>query len=243
MASPSKKKNGMFEKVKSVGEEWMVQPLQRSAVAQPAATLQPSETLSSISSEMAVVGRIVCKGVLRIYGLIEGELNASKALIADGARIQGDIVAEELTVAGCVEGNIYALRVKLQATAVVEGDIFHRSLSIDEHAWFEGYSRPEDDPPEPPSIIEVESSNPQPQPQAVVAFDDEGEFKGESDNRVQSHPAVRGMHVFLAACVAIIAIGVMGHFALSALQRPTGLAYTTDGVRIDPSWIGPSTQP
>src|SRR5215471_3332008 len=69
------------------------------------------------------------------------------------------------------------------------------------------------------------------------------EFKGESDNRVQNHPAVRGMHVFLAACVAIIAIGVMGQFALSALQRPTGLAYTTDVVRIDPSWIGPSTQP
>jgi Kef-type K+ transport system membrane component KefB len=51
------------------------------------------------------------------------------------------------------------------------------------------------------------------------------------------------MHAFLAACVAIIAIGVMSHFALSALQQPAGLAYTTDGVRIGPGWIEPSTQP
>src|SRR5262249_59902223 len=40
----------------------------------------------------------------------------------------------------------------------------------------------------------------------------------------------------------IMAIGVMGHFALSALQQPTGLAYTTDNVRIDPGWIERSTQ-
>jgi cytoskeletal protein CcmA (bactofilin family) len=90
---------------------------------------------------MTVVGKIVCKGVIKIYGLVEGEVNASNALIADGARIQGDIVAEELTVAGRVEGDIYALRVRLQGTAVVEGDIFHRSLSMDEHAQFEGCSR------------------------------------------------------------------------------------------------------
>jgi len=51
------------------------------------------------------------------------------------------------------------------------------------------------------------------------------------------------MHVFLAACIAIITIATISHFALSALQRPAGLAYATDGVRIDPSWIGRSTQP
>jgi hypothetical protein len=80
---------------------------------------------------MTVVGKIICKGVLKIYGLVEGELIASNALIADGAQIHGDIVAQELSVGGRVKGNIHALRVKLQSTAIVEGDIFHRSLSID----------------------------------------------------------------------------------------------------------------
>jgi cytoskeletal protein CcmA (bactofilin family) len=84
----------MFGKGKSVGEDRSaarVQPLQRSAVAQPTATLHPSETISSISSKMTVVGKIICKGVLKIYGLVEGELNASNAFIADDARIEGDI--------------------------------------------------------------------------------------------------------------------------------------------------------
>jgi cytoskeletal protein CcmA (bactofilin family) len=232
----------MFAKGKSVGEDRRVQPLHRSAVTQPAATLHPSETISSISSEMTVVGKIICKGVLKIYGLVEGEVNAANALIANGAQIHGDIVARELSVGGRVKGNIHALRVKLQSTAVVEGDIFHRSLSIDEHAWFEGCSRPEDNPPEPRSSTKVESSNPQPRPQTLIACDDKGGLKAEFTEEEPAQLRRTGMHAFLAACIAIIAIGLASHFALSALQQPTGLAYTTDSVRIDPGWIERSTQ-
>jgi hypothetical protein len=167
----------MFGKSKSV-ESWKAQSLQRPAFARSPTAPQPN------------------------YGLVEGEVNASNALIANGARIQGDIVAEELTVAGRVKGDIYALRVKLQATAVVEGDIFHRS-PMDEHARFEGCSLPEDNPPEPRPYIRAESANPKPQPQALVAFADKEQFRA----------------------------------------KPTGLADATDGVRIDPRWIMPSTQP
>jgi cytoskeletal protein CcmA (bactofilin family) len=237
------KENGMFGKGKSAGEGWKAQPPQRLTLSRSATALQPLQTISSLSSEMTVVGKIVCKGVLKIYGLVEGEVIASNALIAKGARIQGDIVAEELTVAGRVEGDIYALRVKLQGTAVVEGDIFHRSLSMDEHARFEGCSLPEDNPPEPRQHIRAESANPQPQPQALVAFADKEQFRGKPNEEEQNQAGGGGIHVFLAACVAIITIGVMGHFVLSALQQPTGLAYTTYGVRIDPSWIRSSTQP
>jgi cytoskeletal protein CcmA (bactofilin family) len=231
----------MFEKSKSVSEDWRLRPLQRSAVPQPAATLHPSETISSISYETTVIGKIICKGVLKIYGLVEGEVIASNAVIADGARIQGNILAEELTIGGRVKGDIHALRVKLQTTAVVEGDIFHWSLSIDEHARFEGCSRPEDNPPESRSSIEVESSTPKPRPHTLVAFDDQGEFKADFTEEEPTQLRHTGMHAFVAACIAIVAIGVMSHFALSALQQPTGLANTTDNVRIDPSWIERST--
>jgi cytoskeletal protein CcmA (bactofilin family) len=49
-----------------------------------------------------------------------------------------------LTIAGQVKGTIHANRVKLNSTAVVEGDIFHRSLSIEENARFEGSSKRDD---------------------------------------------------------------------------------------------------
>jgi cytoskeletal protein CcmA (bactofilin family) len=76
-----------------------------------------------------------------IFGHVDGELQASIVVIAQGAEMVGDVVAEELTVNGHVEGNIHANRVKLGGTAVVEGDIFHRTLAIEENARFEGASR------------------------------------------------------------------------------------------------------
>jgi hypothetical protein len=44
------------------------------------------------------------------------------------------------------------------------------------------------------------------------------------------------MRAFFVACVAFVVIGAGGYFALNAVQKPTGIAYTTDAARIDPSW-------
>jgi hypothetical protein len=44
------------------------------------------------------------------------------------------------------------------------------------------------------------------------------------------------MRAFLVACLAIVAIGAGGYFFLSAVQEPTGVAFATDGTRIDRSW-------
>ena len=96
---------------------------------------------SSISSGLSIVGKIVGHGSLTIFGHVEGELRASTIVIAEGAQMEGDIVAEELTIGGHVNGTVHANRVKLMNTAVVEGDIFHRTLSIEENARFEGTSR------------------------------------------------------------------------------------------------------
>jgi cytoskeletal protein CcmA (bactofilin family) len=55
--------------------------------------------------------------------------------------MEGELIAEDLTIGGSVKGTIHANRVKLSSTAVVEGDIFHQTLTIDENARFEGTSR------------------------------------------------------------------------------------------------------
>jgi len=65
-------------------------------------------------------------------------------MISDGAEVEGNVVAEELTVGGRVKGIIHANRVKLSSTTDVQGDIFHRSLAIEENARFEGTSRRDD---------------------------------------------------------------------------------------------------
>jgi cytoskeletal protein CcmA (bactofilin family) len=103
-----------------------------------------ADGVSTISSDITIVGKITGKGAIKIFGRIEGDLHASIVVINDGAEVDGDIVAEELTIGGRVKGTIHANRVKLTSSAIVEGDIFHRSLSIEENARFEGSSRREE---------------------------------------------------------------------------------------------------
>jgi cytoskeletal protein CcmA (bactofilin family) len=102
------------------------------------------DQISTVCRGMTVVGKIVSEGTVQVLGQIEGELRALSVLINEGAKVEGDVVAEELTIGGMVKGTIHANRVKLNNTAVVEGDIFHRSLSIEENARFEGSSKRDD---------------------------------------------------------------------------------------------------
>jgi cytoskeletal protein CcmA (bactofilin family) len=125
-----------------------VQQMPRSAVASSA----PPQ-VSSISSGLSIIGKIVGHGALTIFGQVEGELRASTVVIAEGAQMEGDVVAEELTIGGYVKGTIHANRVKLNSTAVVEGDIFHRTLAIEENARFEGTSRRQENTTDTPSLV------------------------------------------------------------------------------------------
>jgi cytoskeletal protein CcmA (bactofilin family) len=79
-------------------------------------------------------------------------------VIAEGAEMLGDVVAEELTVGGHIKGTVRANRVRLNGTGVVEGDIFHRTLAIDENARFEGASRRNEKAVEMPSRVQTSSS-------------------------------------------------------------------------------------
>ena len=72
--------------------------------------LQP-EAASSISSGLSIVGKIIGQGALTIFGHVDGELRASTVVIAEGAQMVGDVVAEELTINGHVKGTIHANRV------------------------------------------------------------------------------------------------------------------------------------
>lgn len=116
------------------------------SVPRTAPAASDTETVSSIGADVTIVGKIVGKGTVKVFGRIEGELQASSVTICEGSQVEGNLVAQDLTIGGLVKGTIHAVRVKLLGTAKVEGDIFHRSLSIEENALFEGTSRREEDP-------------------------------------------------------------------------------------------------
>jgi cytoskeletal protein CcmA (bactofilin family) len=103
-----------------------------------------STDISYIGPGMTVVGKISSEGTLNVFGRVEGELHASIVRISNGARVEGAIAAQDLTIGGRFKGTIQANRVTLTSSAVVEGEIHHRSLAIEENAWFAGVSRPEE---------------------------------------------------------------------------------------------------
>src|SRR5215470_9678924 len=115
-------------------------PVVERTAARPQADTQTG-TVSCIGSGMSIIGNVECNGPAQVFGRVEGEVHASDLLIGDGARVEGSVVAQEVTVHGSVKGTVRAARVRLRKGGAVEGDIFHRSLSIDEDALFEGTSR------------------------------------------------------------------------------------------------------
>jgi cytoskeletal protein CcmA (bactofilin family) len=114
------------------------------------------EAASSISSGLSIVGKIIGHGALTIFGRVEGEVRASIVVVAEGAEMMGEVVAEELTVGGQLKGTIHANRVRLNGTGVVEGDIFHRTLAIEENARFEGTSRRNENAIDTPSRVQTD---------------------------------------------------------------------------------------
>jgi len=44
------------------------------------------------------------------------------------------------------------------------------------------------------------------------------------------------MRAFSLACLAIVVVGAGGYFLLNAVQQSSGMAFATDGARINPTW-------
>ena len=162
-----------FRKSKKVGD--IIEPLldeerfaererhieRRQVKSSAVASAVPPPAISSVSSGLSIIGKIVGQGKLAIFGHVEGEVRASTVQIGDGAQVEGDIVAEELTIGGRVKGTIRANRVKLNSTAVVDGDIYHRSLATEENAQFEGMSRRQENIIDTPSLVPEKRSQAQ----------------------------------------------------------------------------------
>ncbi|HLH89606.1 MAG TPA: polymer-forming cytoskeletal protein [Xanthobacteraceae bacterium] len=106
------------------------------------------KAMSSLAAGMSITGNIVCDGPMQVFGRIEGDVRAGEIEIGDGAEVEGNITAQDLTIRGHVKGTIRAVRVRLLGNGKVDGDIFHRALSIAEPARFEGSSRPVENPME-----------------------------------------------------------------------------------------------
>lgn len=101
---------------------------------------------SIIGEDLTVTGNVLSRGEVQVDGQIQGDVHCSSLIVGEKAQITGGIVAEDVVVRGQVMGSIRGNRVTLQASSHVEGDVFHKSLAIEQGAFFEGKSRRSEDP-------------------------------------------------------------------------------------------------
>ncbi|MEO0791098.1 MAG: polymer-forming cytoskeletal protein [Pseudomonadota bacterium] len=144
-AAPSA--NGAAVPPPTPGQPAAAQP--QPAAARPAMAASRSNeraVASMIGPDLTIMGNLVSKGEVHIEGEVQGDIHGTNVLIGEKARITGGVVAEEIVVRGQVMGSVRGKKVALQASSHVEGDIYHKSLAIEQGAFFEGKSRRADDP-------------------------------------------------------------------------------------------------
>lgn len=103
-------------------------------------------TPSVLSADLTISGDIRTQGEIRVEGVVEGDIRAERLTISEGAKIRGEVVAEEVVVNGHVSGRLRATKVRLAGSAQVEGDIIHKAIAIENGAHFEGSVQRHDNP-------------------------------------------------------------------------------------------------
>ena len=140
----------MFTKPKEAAPEVPATTATATAVPVPQPPKQrPSATRSApsiISADLVVTGTLSSSGDMQVDGRVEGDVHSAGLVIGEKAIIQGEVLADEVTVRGRVEGSIRARKILLCSTCHVEGNILHEAFAVEAGAFFEGNCRHSDSP-------------------------------------------------------------------------------------------------
>ncbi len=102
-------------------------------------------------------GTLRADGTVRVDGVVEGGriVSTSNVIIAKDARVQADIEAQVVSIAGAYKGTIKADRVELLAGSRVWGELHVRSFLLDEGGYFSGNLYMQGEAPEEPFRAEA----------------------------------------------------------------------------------------
>lgn len=101
---------------------------------------------SVIGPDLSITGNLESTGEVQIDGELQGDVHAGRIVVGEQAMITGALIADEIVIGGNVQGSIRGNNVTFQAASRIEGDVFHKTLTIEQGAYFEGKSRRSNDP-------------------------------------------------------------------------------------------------
>jgi cytoskeletal protein CcmA (bactofilin family) len=144
MFTKKPEKNGSFVDAGSLGTaapNLAASPQVAKARPEPSTGRGGNDLASVIGADLTLTGNLQSKGEVQVEGEVRGDIHAQRVVIGEGA-----LIAEEVVVCGGVQGSIRGNSVTFQSSCRVEADVFHKSLVIEQGAFFEGKSRRSEDP-------------------------------------------------------------------------------------------------
>jgi cytoskeletal protein CcmA (bactofilin family) len=114
----------------------------------PSTSKKPSSagTHSVIDPWLLITGDLGGDGELQVDGKVNGNIRCARLVVGKAGAINGSVTADEVIVRGEVKGVIRANRVMLLDSARVESEIFHKTLTVEQGACFQGQVRFREDP-------------------------------------------------------------------------------------------------
>lgn len=97
---------------------------------------------TAVGAETTIQGDLDVKRQLNIYGVVEGQVRCdSEVFIGETGRVNGDILAMNIRVAGYLDGVLECGQLTILNSGKVAGEAATDSFKIEEGGQFEGNSR------------------------------------------------------------------------------------------------------
>jgi cytoskeletal protein CcmA (bactofilin family) len=119
-----------------------VEPTPPPTIRPPTPSITPSAPIgfeTVLGSSSVLEGKLKSDGNIRLDGIFKGTLEISgNVLVGENAKIDADIDAKNISIAGAVRGNVSGNKVQLLRSARVWGDITATTITTEEGAFIEG---------------------------------------------------------------------------------------------------------
>lgn len=93
---------------------------------------------SVLSEDLVIDGDIQSSHAIEIAGILRGTVAAASISIAPSGRVEGHVVARDLSVFGGITGSVAARSLTLHSGAVVQADVLHERIAIEAGAELDG---------------------------------------------------------------------------------------------------------
>ncbi len=109
------------------------------ASPRPNVPAQPIGFETVLGGNCVIEGKLSSSGNVRIDGTFTGTLDIKgNVLVGETARINADVDARNISIAGAVRGNVTGNKVQLLRTGRIWGDINASALTMEEGAFIDG---------------------------------------------------------------------------------------------------------